>query len=69
MLITYQARQRLSTKLFGKVGVPCLLFDRWFISTMSVGKSFHAADDVCGESESFSKLFDDVSPVSNVEIL
>ena len=57
MLISDQAWQRLSKKLFGKVGTPCLLFDHWFISgilnksTVWVENSFHAT--MCVEKARF----------------
>ena len=57
MLISDQAWQRLSKKLFGKAGALCLLFDRWFISgilnksTVWVEKSFHAT--MCVEKARF----------------
>ena len=57
MLISDQAWQRLSKKLFGKAGALCVLFDRWFISgilnksTVWVEKSFHAT--MCVEKARF----------------
>ena len=69
MLISEQAKD-----LVKNLEAICLLFNRGFTSGI-LNKSIVSesrkvpCDDLCGESESFTEQFDDVSPVLSVEIL
>ena len=75
MLITDKAKDPVVFNWF-EGGAPCLLFICWFISGIlhedidCVSGEKFPCDDLCGESESFTEQFEDVSnsPVLSVEI-